>query len=76
MFYVVTLLWLVALVFVSLSAFTGLRGGPLKLPFRGGGSMTLNGKSARIVGAMYVFVALTMLAIPAVILYASLQTGR
>ena len=61
--------WLIAFAFVAIGAYSGLRGGPLKLPFRGGaGSYTLNGTSARIAGGFYLVLLVMLLALPVLIL--------
>jgi hypothetical protein len=60
--------WLAGFAFVVTIAVQGLRGGPVKLPYRGGGGVFLvAGSSARIVGAIFLAIALMMLALPALI---------
>jgi hypothetical protein len=66
----VTVAWLIAFAFVATSATVGLRGGPLRLPFRGGGgSLTLAGKPARVAGVLYLALALLMLALPLLVAF-------
>ena len=62
------LAWLVGLAFVATIAVQGLRGGPVKLPFRGGaGVFLVEGSSARVVGVIFLVIALMMLGLPALI---------
>ena len=60
--------WLAGFAFVVMIAVRGLRGGPVKLSFRGGaGAFMVTGASARVVGGMFAVLAAMMLALPAII---------
>ena len=62
--------WLVAFLFVASGTVAGLRGGPLRLPFRGGaGQYILNGNAARVAGVLYLLLALLMLALPVLLVF-------
>lgn len=61
--------WLGALAFVVTIAVRGIRGKPVKLPYRGGGgAFHVDGPSARVVGWMFAALALFMLALPVMLL--------
>jgi hypothetical protein len=65
---VAALAWLAGFAFVATVAVRGLKGGPVRLSFRGGGGAFLvTGPTARAVGAIFLIIALMMLALPALI---------
>jgi hypothetical protein len=59
------LAWLAGFAFVAMTAVRGLRGGPVRLPFRGeGAGLGVSGRSARVVGWIFTGLALFLLALP------------
>jgi hypothetical protein len=61
------LAWLAIFAFVATTAVKGLRGGPVKMFYRGGGGLTVTGPSARVVGWIFTALALFLLAWPVLI---------